>query len=290
MRTTVPAVEVVSSGASYNPSVEAHQRLLLEAENVEVVKLKKKTALKAKLPDVMTKEERSNMLLAELSVPFADDTDSDEEDDAAPKALEGAKTGDQRKTKQQRRRAAEHKKREEARLAEKARKIAENEVFRVKAHKKDLVAAKEETVRRQALAAEKAEAALARPKNLGKRKFDDVEPSIPVKLTEELTGSLRALVPESNIASDRFHSLQKRNLIEVRMPCKIKRRYKLKEYEKRSYKNYDLNRDLKAQQKVRAEMSLAKQEANRQAQIARAGNAGATGKGKTGKGNPQRHR
>jgi len=33
--------------------------------------------------------------------------------------------------------------------------------------------------------------------------------------------------------------------LQVRKPTKLRRRYKLKEYEKRSYKNYDLQRQLK---------------------------------------------
>jgi hypothetical protein len=39
-------------------------------------------------------------------------------------------------------------------------------------------------------------------------------------------------------------------VIEVRVPGKLKRRYKMKEYTKRSYKNYDLQEALKEKAKA----------------------------------------
>lgn len=38
---------------------------------------------------------------------------------------------------------------------------------------------------------------------------------------------------------ERFHSIQKRNIIEPRIPVLPSRKYKLKEYERRAYKNFD---------------------------------------------------
>ena len=57
-----------------------------------------------------------------------------------------------------------------------------------------------------------------------------------VQLGEELSGNLRTLTPTNDILRDRFRSLQKRNIIEVRQKFRRRRRYKLKEYEKRSFK------------------------------------------------------
>jgi nucleolar protein 53 len=44
---------------------------------------------------------------------------------------------------------------------------------------------------------------------------------------------------------DRFHSIQKRNIIEPRVPVLPSRKYKLKEYERRAYKNFDQQEDIK---------------------------------------------
>jgi nucleolar protein 53 len=44
---------------------------------------------------------------------------------------------------------------------------------------------------------------------------------------------------------DRFHSIQKRNIIEPRIPVQANRKYKLKEYERRAYKNFDQQEEIK---------------------------------------------
>lgn len=58
----------------------------------------------------------------------------------------------------------------------------------------------------------------------------------------------------------RFPStLQKRNQLEVREPVKRRRRYQLKEYTKRSYKNYDLREAARLKQKELMEQRAAAQ-------------------------------
>jgi hypothetical protein len=54
----------------------------------------------------------------------------------------------------------------------------------------------------------------------------------------------------TNLLIPRIATAQKRNVIEVRVPGKLKRRYKMKEYTKRSYKNYDLQEALKEKAKA----------------------------------------
>ncbi|CAG8619112.1 10559_t:CDS:10 [Dentiscutata erythropus] len=60
---------------------------------------------------------------------------------------------------------------------------------------------------------------------------------IDVKLTEDLEGTLRLLKPEGNLLRDRMISYEERNIIEPRVPVSKKRKYKLKEYVRNSYKN-----------------------------------------------------
>ncbi|KAJ2252123.1 hypothetical protein GGH98_003089, partial [Coemansia sp. RSA 454] len=60
-----------------------------------------------------------------------------------------------------------------------------------------------------------------------------------VQLTEELAGSLRQLLPESNNFTDMYNSFVKRNIIEPNGPMKIKRKsWKVKTTEKWSYKDF----------------------------------------------------
>lgn len=60
-----------------------------------------------------------------------------------------------------------------------------------------------------------------------------------VQLTEDLSESLRLFKPEINLFKDRYRSLERRNIIETRLPVKKRRRYDLKEIEKYSYKKFD---------------------------------------------------
>jgi len=63
---------------------------------------------------------------------------------------------------------------------------------------------------------------------------------IDVQLQEELSESLRTLKPEGNLFRDRMVSLEERNIIEPRVKVKKrKRKYKLREFEKSSYKNFN---------------------------------------------------
>ena len=59
-----------------------------------------------------------------------------------------------------------------------------------------------------------------------------------IQLPEEKSDTLLHLKPEGNIVKERFQSLQARNLIEVRMPFKQKRKFKVKQVESHDYKRF----------------------------------------------------
>ncbi|PVZ97721.1 hypothetical protein BB558_006305 [Smittium angustum] len=80
------------------------------------------------------------------------------------------------------------------------------------------------------------EKALIPKKKIGKYKVKEFDES--VKLSDEISGSLRALKPESNLVLESFVGLQRRNLIEPRIPVEKRRRYKTKTTEKWSYKDF----------------------------------------------------
>ena len=72
-------------------------------------------------------------------------------------------------------------------------------------------------------------------------------------LPDELVGSLRSVKPQSNLAMERFKSMQRRNVIEPRSSMSRPRRYAMKEFQQRAYKNYDLQESLKAAELAKAE-------------------------------------
>jgi nucleolar protein 53 len=59
---------------------------------------------------------------------------------------------------------------------------------------------------------------------------------IEIKLSDELTGNLRNVEQEGSLLEDRFKSMQRRNMIEVRVKQKTVKRLKRKTFEKRSHK------------------------------------------------------
>ena len=63
---------------------------------------------------------------------------------------------------------------------------------------------------------------------------------LEIKLSDELTDSLRLLKPEGDLAKERFRSLQERGLIEPRLPVVKKRKYAPKITEKWGYKDIKL--------------------------------------------------
>ncbi|KAK9324289.1 ribosome biogenesis protein Nop53/GLTSCR2 [Lipomyces orientalis] len=82
---------------------------------------------------------------------------------------------------------------------------------------------------------------LTKPKkNIRKHKlgkYPVMERPIEVKLSDELTDSLRLVKPEGSLAKDRFISLQERGIIESRVQVMPGRKYKKKVTEKWSYKD-----------------------------------------------------
>ncbi|OMJ16240.1 hypothetical protein AYI70_g6736, partial [Smittium culicis] len=55
-------------------------------------------------------------------------------------------------------------------------------------------------------------------KKIGRYRIKDAE--IAVKLGDEVTGSLRTLQTESNLFAEAFSGIQRRNLVEPRIPVK----------------------------------------------------------------------
>ncbi|KAH9934211.1 P60-like protein [Fomitopsis serialis] len=242
---SVPAVPAPHEGTSYNPLVTAHQELLRTAHEIEERRLKEvakleETKRKIDAARGLAPLEEAVGVASGMSVQPVDDLEADPAQDDV-KELLPMKKMPQRKTKQERRKA-ERQRAEKRALAERAaRKRMLASVDSAKALRKALgqrlVARERLHVQRQEKMEERLRNGLA-GQRLGKHKVPEGE--VDVQLGEDLTESLRALKPEGNLFRDRFLSMQHRALIEPRVPVlPKKRRIKIKEYEKHSYKRFD---------------------------------------------------
>merc|ERR1712106_384243 len=112
---------------------------------------------------------------------------------------------------------------EEQKVArERELKIKEIEVSRLKSIKKELksdeaLATENEEKRRIAK-----EEKMSGPMKLSNYDYEPLD--IEIKLSDELTGNLRNLKQEGSLLEDRFKSMQRRNMIEVRVKQKTVKR------------------------------------------------------------------
>ncbi|KAJ3212551.1 Glioma tumor suppressor candidate region protein 2 [Entophlyctis luteolus] len=234
---SVPAVKVSHSGASYNPSFSDHQKLLQAALDVELEKERVSKAVKDRLsyPPELDQLEGDG---------FVDsDSDSDAEDVGDPNAEDG-RTGakkvlPRKKTRTERNKEAALREKEKQLALRKSQEKILNQVTRLSAIEKQIAAGtgKSGKKRRHADADDDKESQKGKPARLGP--FLAQPLPLEIKLTDELPSSLMKLKPEGNMFKDRFQSLIERSIIEPRVPQGKKQRYKKKEKERHDYKRFD---------------------------------------------------
>ncbi|RUS78597.1 hypothetical protein EGW08_013632 [Elysia chlorotica] len=237
----LPATLVPHPGASVNPSYEDHQALLLEAHSVEVKKDKEQkrihNALDAKFPN---KADAPNeyTYLTEMSAGLVSDSEEEEEEDEdlqnASLSVNPPVRREDRKTKKQRRVEMESKVKEKEKAKVIDIKQRENKVLRLPTIKSEINKAERKQKDRAELKRKKKELEPFKTKRLNSIKFE--EQDLDLKLSTELVGSYRELKPEGHLLKDIYKSVQRRNIVEPRVKQKVKRKYKLKTFEKRGHK------------------------------------------------------
>ncbi|XP_061222850.1 ribosome biogenesis protein NOP53 [Neopsephotus bourkii] len=233
----VPALEVIDGGGSYNPTFGEHQALLLRAHEEELRKQRAEEKLERRLQipagiQLPTAEsvlqEQCEGLLEEEEEEEEQEEEAEAEPREAPRAQKGKKTEQQRRREKEARALAQRQRREAA------ARSARQELFRLRALRRQVARWEAELRRRRALRAAARAAGKARPRRVGRLRYQ--EPALDVQLSHELPESLRVLKPEGSILRDRFKSFQKRNMIEPRERAKFKRKYRLKYVEKRAFR------------------------------------------------------
>jgi len=188
--------------------------------------------------------------LSEGIVELGDEAEEDENEEEIEKIAIGNKPKTRRQLRDRRKKVFADQKKERKKHV----KIREIEVARVKSIKRELKADEVKTQERQVKKKAAAEQKLLGPVRLSNYKYEPQD--IEIKLSDELTGNLRNLKQEGSLLEDRFKSLQRRNMIEVRVKQKTVRKLKRKTFEKRSHKmGWEENQN-KVNKRIRMETRL----------------------------------
>merc|ERR1719322_294167 len=241
---TLPAVDKPHGGASYNPSYKEHQDLLWKAAMVELNKEKKQHKIdyhttnmfpsSGAAPNEETWAKEMSEGIKELN-PINEEDNNEDKDDESPEAVDDDLKSNKLKTMKQRRRALKLLMKEKRKNYDKREKMRILDVYKIKTLTKEIKAEEEQIAQNMAKRKEQKETKKNMPAAITGHKYE--EQDIDLKLSEELTGNLRSLKPEGNLLTDRYKSMQKRNIIETRVKQKIvKNKKKRKLAEKRNYK------------------------------------------------------
>ncbi|KAF9978073.1 hypothetical protein BGZ73_003813 [Actinomortierella ambigua] len=239
-KAVIPAVKESHPGASYNPTMQDHQNLLRIAHEEELKLLQEKEKLESQLAypkeldEMVPFDDRTGGLMEDSD----EEEEEEEEEEEDDEATEGKKKVKGKKTTAERNRLARAqetlKKEKEIRKQKELLKQANQLKTIIKTVEEEEAEAEKKRAENESKKEEKARAGM---KRVGK--FNIPKERTQVQLQEELAESLRQLKPEGSLMKDRFQSFVERNIIEPRMPVAKRRRYKLKTYEKHSYKRFD---------------------------------------------------
>lgn len=228
-------VEEVSSipdaGRSYNPSLDDWKSLILK----EFTNEQERDEIRTKLEDQLLKVKN---LIKNINNNVEEDSESENEEEKEEQAEENEEdkfklslnkpVEIKRKTRRQRNKAKRHQERikleSEVRELKSKIKQLENvyEFTKIKATSKKNLTNIDKIKKR---------------KKLG-TKHKVVNQNLDIKLSDELSDSLRSLKPEGNLLQDTMFNLQSKGKIETRIPLNYKRKYKHKITEKWSYKDF----------------------------------------------------
>lgn len=246
-----PAVPVPHPGASYNPDLGQFLNHLSVANKVEENKLKKEQKLvrelDAKFPDQEEAKKLESNWLLEMSGGLAEKDEEvgagdEDEDEAKDDVDKTQKKKEKRKTKKQKRKAKEQRTIQQKIAKRKTAKQRSHKFDKLKTIDEDISARQQELAERLAkkelLLAKREKAGITH--RLGQTKYEPMD--MEVKLSNELVGDLRSLVPEGNLLEDRYDNMKRRNIVApgVRQK-KGQRKFKLKKQEKRAWRAVTLD-------------------------------------------------
>lgn len=232
--------QVINSGKSYNPSLESWKALINDEFEKESSNEEKRLLLKEH-------QERIRYLIANLDEneeASDDDDEEEEEEEGKEKNVEGKDVNEETpdeaafklsinkptqvriKTKTKRNKERKHKQREELQLKLKELKTQIHELEKLDVYEEEVT---------EKLSNIKSKTAKP-PKKLFK--YTNINEQLEVKLSDEISDSLRKLKPEGNLLYDEMRKLQDSGKVEARIPVAKRRKYTPKITEKWTYKDF----------------------------------------------------
>merc|ERR1712037_760287 len=240
MMEKVEHVTVAHAGASYNPDFDDHQALLRQEHNKEFKKVKSEDSYKAKAKpkNVATEEEMAIESMRGLGILPEEDNDDQyetEEETSEPGFVKKPVRAEDRKDRKQRRKEKRVLNAQRAVRKKKQMAILLNQFYSIKKIKKELREF-EKNEEEKKYNKDKLEKRVPR---IGILKAD-MNPDQEIKLSDELVGTLRQLVPEGNVLTDRLKSFESRTMLEPRRKQKRhKQAFKTKWQQKRTFREFD---------------------------------------------------
>lgn len=213
---STPAVVISHPGTSYNPSADDHAAAIQLAYQEEIDRI-------AELERLDKMAAHKKVLLAIQSQPgdasMAVDLPSEDEDEEHTGSFEPiVKSVPKRKTKQDRKKAQVARDEVNAKLTVKELRSLDlqlNDLKKIAKQTEAELAAQELKAQERLETVENARK--TKSARLSKHRY--VALPMTIKLSDEQSDSLRTLKPEANLFKERFNSMQKRNLIETRIPA-----------------------------------------------------------------------
>ncbi|RZC37451.1 hypothetical protein BDFB_003251 [Asbolus verrucosus] len=212
----LPSVELPHPGTSYNPSFGDHQDLLKIVTEKESAIIKEQNHLNRVTRDMfskMTAEKHDSTWLKEMSegLPQEGKQDEEVESDDEYKSL-NPPVKNTKKTLKQRRKQREQLKLGLLKKTLKLEKKKVTDIHQLKILNKDI---EKTEIKSNILREKRKKMRLLKkkePKRLSATKFEETE--IEFNMGQDIAGNLRNLKKEGNLLTDRFKSLQKRNIVE----------------------------------------------------------------------------
>ncbi|KAF7286617.1 hypothetical protein GWI33_004654 [Rhynchophorus ferrugineus] len=236
-KSILPAIDIPHPGMSYNPSFKDHQELLQIVAKEEMKTIKEEKHLQRVTRDMfrkITQDKKEDEWLIEMSQELDNKISTETSDtEDLDKISINPPAKNKKKTLKQRRKQKEQLELEKQRKLVKLEKKKVGDIQRLKGIKMNIEKVENKQQKLRELRKIKAEKKKKEPKVLSAMKIDD--PGLDFQLGENISGNLRGLQKEGNLLSDRFISMQKRNILQASRRAH-KKKAKVKKYTKSGHK------------------------------------------------------
>uniref|UniRef100_A0A6M2DSD8 Ribosome biogenesis protein NOP53 n=1 Tax=Xenopsylla cheopis TaxID=163159 RepID=A0A6M2DSD8_XENCH len=241
-QTYIAAIEPPHPGTSYNPSKEDHYDLLKIIADKEKELIKEEEHLNRVTSKMFRKVPRNTKesdKLAEMSEGLpgvsinTENTDLSSDDDENVDMTSAVRN--KKKDLKQRRKIREQRALQLLLKGTRQEKKKVADIYKLKKIAEQISKSEDKEKKVQKLRKIKKDEKMKGTKTLSKTKF--VEAELDFNLKKDIAGNLRNVKKEGNLMSDRFKSLQKRNIIEPTISQGLRKRTKIKRFTKKSHQD-----------------------------------------------------